>query len=483
MKNRISELKELTKNPNIENTMVWDGKQGTTYEDFWRNFLNQPIGEEKKRVISLQQPSELGGGVTTPEIGVSPPMRVANILEAESDSGALEYTGSRGPDNVMRMLSCMLNAKVGDEDFGPTDIMRTLGGTEAIALLAEYFGGKQIVQCGLGYFMQYGKGNNIKTLFNNEIGSKDDGDFKILPSIQQIENNLEKDGVIWIIQPGISGECYTEEEGKEMLLLAKEKECFVVIDTAFEGTEIDRENTANFYKLSKEEGILEETIFFGSPSKGQGFPGKRQGFLATKNEGVINELIKKAGENRDGLALNIETNAMYTFLEIFDTEKINNPDISISKSIDNVFNNFDPSERIFNSIRGKITPELIKQYLEWKSNFFAIMKNSLNTFRKNTGEGGTFSGMGGEIKSFFNIFLKIPNDISAKLIQKYDVNEIVRYMFLYNGTVVAPGQNFGGDKEFWSDKPLIFRGTLTQNPSIAIANVKGSIDFLLNNKI
>ncbi len=480
MKNRISELQELIKNPNIKNTMVWDWKQWTTYEDFWRNFLNQPLWIDSKRIINLQQISELWGWVTTPEVWVSPPMRVANILEAESNSWVLEYTWSRWPDDVMRMFSCMLNAKIWDEDFWPTDTMRTSWWTEAIALIADYFWNKQIIQCWPWYFMQYWKWNNIKTLFNDGLWSKNDWNFKTLPSIKQIENNLENDGIIWIIQPWISWECFTEEEWKKIMQLVKEKKCFVVIDTAFEWTEINRKNTANFYKLSKEEWILEKTIFFWSPSKGQGFPWKRQGFLATKNERIINELIKKAWENRDWLVLNIETNAMYTFLEIFDIERLNNPDISISKSINNIF---DTNVWVFNSIRWEITPELMKQYLEWKSNFFSIMNTSLDIFRENIWIWKIFSWIWGEIQSLFNIFLKIPNDISSELMKKYDINELIRYMFLYNWILVAPGQNFWWDKDFWNKKPIIVRWTLTQNPFIAIENVKKSINFLLNNKI
>lgn len=481
MENKVNQITKLKENEIIKNSMVWNWKQGSTYENYWRDFLNQPNWNNFERVINTQYTSELWGWVTTNQIWVSPTMRVANILEAETDSWALDYTWSRGPDDVMRMLSAMLNAKLWENVFWPTNAMRTSGWTEAISLISEYFSDKDITQCWPWYFMQYWNWNNVKTLFNSELWRESIWDFKTLASIEQIEESTEKKWVIWIIQPWISWECYTEEEWVKILELAKEKECFVVIDTAFDWTEIERENTANFYKLSRKEWLLEKTIFFWSPSKGQGFPWKRQGFLATKNEWIINSIIKKAWENRDWLVLNTETNAMYTFLEIFDNERATNPHISVSESIDNVFKGSDPNWLIFSSIRWVITPELITEYIKWKNNFFGVMKNSLDIFKENTWEWEIFSWIWGEINSLFNIFLKIPSEISNELMKKYDINELIRYMFLYNWILVSPWQNFWWDKEYWNNKPIIFRGTLTQDPSLAIQKVKNSINFLLTN--
>ena len=46
-------LKEVQRIPTIKNTMNWNSKQASTYEDNWRNFLNQVLPSTNKRVITL----------------------------------------------------------------------------------------------------------------------------------------------------------------------------------------------------------------------------------------------------------------------------------------------------------------------------------------------------------------------------------------------------------------------------------------------
>jgi len=482
MKNRISRLEELKSNPDIVNTMNWNWKEGWTYEDFWRNFLNQPLWNDRWRVISMQDNiSELWWWVTSSQIWLSPPMQVANILEAETASWALDYTWSRWPDLVMKMYSSMLNSKIGKNVFWPFDLMRTWGWTEAISLLNKLFDRQKIIQCWPWYFMQYWNWNNIETLFNDEVWAEEGGTFKTLPDLKNIESSLWKWEILWIIEPWISGEGYSIEEWKEIFIIAKEKNAFVVIDLAFDWTQIKWKNSTNFYEIAEKNGMLDKTIFFGSPSKWQGYPWKRIWYLATKNKCILNNLIKSAWINRDGLALNIETNAMYTFLEIFDKEREDNPDIPINESIKNVFNNC--CVNIFASIKDEVTPELMKKYVEWKKKYFNISSLSLSKFRDNTWKWKLFSWMWWEVKSLFNILLKIPPELSKNLFKKYDINEIVRYMFLYNWVLIAPGQNFGWDEKFWKNKPLIFRWTLTQDPTFAISQTKEAIEYLLNNNI
>lgn len=474
MKNTIEQLDRLCDNKDISKTMKWNWKEAGTYEDTWRNFLNQSYNW--KRIINLQKWNikELWGWVTTMDIWFNPSFQVANILEASRWSGDLDYTWSRGPEIVTNMYSQMVNSYFSTDLFKQEDVIRTSWWTEAITIILDYFKDKKILQCWPWYFMQYGMGNDIKTLFNDDFAGWDKWDFRMLPSVGQIKENLSENGVAWIINPSISGEVYSKDELEKITKIVKEKNAFLVIDWAFNWTEIVEKQDL--------EVDFTNTIFFTSPSKWQWFPWKRLWLLASKNKDFIDYSVESIWKKRDWLALNIESNSMWSFLELFDAQMSKFPNNSIEKNIKKVLYNTNSDLDIFGPIREIVTVDLMKEYLLWKNRFREVWNEALSEFRVNSGVWKIFSWISGEIKSLFNIFMKLDMKTSDKIKQKYDINEFVRLLFLYNWTLIAPWQNFWWTKEFWDETPIVLRWTLTQSKE-KVANAIKQFSLWVNSLI
>lgn len=470
-------------NPEFSETNVWDWKQWSTYEDLRRNFLNKNINW--RRVINLQSwnISELWWGVTTNYIWFNPALKAVAILEASMWSWLLDYTWSQWPELATKVMSLMINSKTSSDEFSSADVMRTIWWTEAITLLSDYFSEKEIFQCWPGYFMQYWRWNNITTIFNKEWLSSDESTFKTLPSIQEIDENVTKWSIIWIINPWISWEAYSSSDGDKILDIIREKKCTLVVDSAFEWTEVDGEDIVDFFELSYKKWLLENTIFLGSPSKWQWTPWKRLGYLATKNRNIMKWLISMAWSNRDWISLNLESMWMYWFLEIFNREFRNNPKSEVWELLSSIFSNYPEAENLFSNISELIQVDVMEEYLYWKRRFLSVMSANSDIFFNNVWEWKIFSWMSWPQKSLFNWFYSLPLEISQQLYKKYDINQIIRLFFLTNWLLLSPWQNFWWDRNFWEDKKLIFRWTFSQDPEQlenAIRKFSNWVQKLLN---
>lgn len=178
------------------------------------------------------------------------------------------------------------------------NICVTIGATQAISYLFDYYNEnykeKEIVLIGFNYYLFYKCCEMNKLHFHEIVSQKED---RIAPSIKEIRNSVESldiKMIVLTIPLNPSGECYTEDEIKEIISLAKKKNAILCIDKCQLDEFANVFRYINIGNIVKESGYTENVIIINSQSKVRSIPGIRSGYIIA-NQKVI-EYIKERRE-------------------------------------------------------------------------------------------------------------------------------------------------------------------------------------------
>ncbi|GAA3661750.1 pyridoxal phosphate-dependent aminotransferase [Asaccharospora irregularis] len=205
------------------------------------------------------------------------------------DSEVLEYAVSQGIPELISALQDYY--KTYDMHFGKDELLVTNGGSEALlfTMMAICDPGDNILVPEPFYtnYNGFGQSVNIEV---NPITTKAENGFH-LPSKEEIVSRInDKTRAILLSNPGNpTGAIYTTEELHMIAEIAKENDLWIVSDEVYREFVYDGLEYTSFGNIKE---VEDRVIIIDSVSKRYSACGARIGSIASKNKGLIAEILK-----------------------------------------------------------------------------------------------------------------------------------------------------------------------------------------------
>lgn len=214
-------------------------------------------------------------------------------LEAVSNHNlsVLAYSRSEGSEQYRQKIADYYKSK--SIDVGPSDIVVTTGGSEALlfAMGSVCNADDEIII--------------PEPFYANYNGFARASDVKVVPVVSRIEDNFAlppieefealispKTKAILICNPGNpTGYLYAKSEIQSLVALVKKHDLFLIADEVYREFTYDGQQ---HYSIMQEKGLEEHAILIDSVSKRYSMCGARIGCLVSKNKSVVSTALKFA---------------------------------------------------------------------------------------------------------------------------------------------------------------------------------------------
>lgn len=258
--------------------------------------VKDAVARVNQEYASLGLPTTDGKVKLGPGIGyITAPSFYSELLKAGMDSPDLSvnYNAPNGEKLTRTGLSLLVNAKTEKAPaYGEFDVFLTSGATEAIDATIAAFQrlkpGKSVTLLGPSYYAapyssQY-RGIKVDQLVETGEGAP------LFPSPEKIRGESAKDTGLFVIASPANptGEMYSEQNMREILKFAKEKDILVLFDDIF--GRLSFSPRKNPVQIAQETDTLANLVVVDSLSKSLNLPGARAGVIATTNPALGEEL-------------------------------------------------------------------------------------------------------------------------------------------------------------------------------------------------
>ncbi len=203
----------------------------------------------------------------------------------------LAYSRSEGSEQYRQKIADYYKSK--SIDVGPSDIVVTTGGSEALlfAMGSVCNADDEIII--------------PEPFYANYNGFARASDVKVVPVVSRIEDNFAlppieefealispKTKAILICNPGNpTGYLYAKSEIQSLVALVKKHDLFLIADEVYREFTYDGQQ---HYSIMQEKGLEEHAILIDSVSKRYSMCGARIGCLVSKNKSVVSTALKFA---------------------------------------------------------------------------------------------------------------------------------------------------------------------------------------------
>lgn len=203
----------------------------------------------------------------------------------------LAYSRSEGSEEYRQKIADYYKSK--SIDVGPSDIVVTTGGSEALlfAMGSVCNADDEIII--------------PEPFYANYNGFARASDVKVVPVVSRIEDNFAlppieefealigpKTKAILICNPGNpTGYLYAKSEIQSLVALVKKHDLFLIADEVYREFTYDGQQ---HYSIMQEKGLEEHAILIDSVSKRYSMCGARIGCLVSKNKSVVSTALKFA---------------------------------------------------------------------------------------------------------------------------------------------------------------------------------------------
>jgi len=203
----------------------------------------------------------------------------------------LAYSRSEGSEQYRQKIADYYKSK--SIDVGPSDIVVTTGGSEALlfAMGSVCNANDEIII--------------PEPFYANYNGFARASDVKVVPVVSRIEDNFAlppieefealigpKTKAILICNPGNpTGYLYAKSEIQSLVALVKKHDLFLIADEVYREFTYDGQQ---HYSIMQEKGLEEHAILIDSVSKRYSMCGARIGCLVSKNKSVVSTALKFA---------------------------------------------------------------------------------------------------------------------------------------------------------------------------------------------
>ena len=203
----------------------------------------------------------------------------------------LAYSRSEGSEQYRQKIADYYKSK--SIDVGPSDIVVTTGGSEALlfAMGSVCNADDEIII--------------PEPFYANYNGFARASDVKVVPVVSRIEDNFAlppieefealispKTKAILICNPGNpTGYLYAKSEIQSLVALVKKHDLFLIADEVYREFTYDGQQ---HYSIMQEKGLEEHSILIDSVSKRYSMCGARIGCLVSKNKSVVSTALKFA---------------------------------------------------------------------------------------------------------------------------------------------------------------------------------------------
>ena len=203
----------------------------------------------------------------------------------------LAYSRSEGSERYRHKIADYYKSK--SIDVGPSDIVVTTGGSEALlfAMGSVCNANDEIII--------------PEPFYANYNGFARASDVKVVPVVSRIEDNFAlppieefealigpKTKAILICNPGNpTGYLYAKSEIQSLVALVKKHDLFLIADEVYREFTYDGQQ---HYSIMQEKGLEEHAILIDSVSKRYSMCGARIGCLVSKNKSVVSTALKFA---------------------------------------------------------------------------------------------------------------------------------------------------------------------------------------------
>ena len=203
----------------------------------------------------------------------------------------LAYSRSEGSEQYRHKIADYYKSK--SIDVGPSDIVVTTGGSEALlfAMGSVCNADDEIII--------------PEPFYANYNGFARASDVKVVPVVSRIEDNFAlppieefealigpKTKAILICNPGNpTGYLYAKSEIQSLVALVKKHDLFLIADEVYREFTYDGQQ---HYSIMQEKGLEEHAILIDSVSKRYSMCGARIGCLVSKNKSVVSTALKFA---------------------------------------------------------------------------------------------------------------------------------------------------------------------------------------------
>ena len=203
----------------------------------------------------------------------------------------LAYSRSEGSEQYRQKIADYYKSK--SIDVGPSDIVVTTGGSEALlfAMGSVCNADDEIII--------------PEPFYANYNGFARASDVKVIPVVSRIEDNFAlppieefealigpKTKAILICNPGNpTGYLYAKSEIQSLVALVKKHDLFLIADEVYREFTYDGQQ---HYSIMQEKGLEEHAILIDSVSKRYSMCGARIGCLVSKNKSVVSTALKFA---------------------------------------------------------------------------------------------------------------------------------------------------------------------------------------------
>lgn len=203
----------------------------------------------------------------------------------------LAYSRSEGSEQYRQKIADYYKSK--SIDVGPSDIVVTTGGSEALlfAMGSVCNADDEIII--------------PEPFYANYNGFARASDVKVVPVVARIEDNFAlppieefeafispKTKAILICNPGNpTGYLYAKSEIQSLVALVKKHDLFLIADEVYREFTYDGQQ---HYSIMQEKGLEEHAILIDSVSKRYSMCGARIGCLVSKNKSVVSTALKFA---------------------------------------------------------------------------------------------------------------------------------------------------------------------------------------------
>ena len=203
----------------------------------------------------------------------------------------LAYSRSEGSEQYRQKIADYYKSK--SIDVGPSDIVVTTGGSEALlfAMGSVCNADDEIII--------------PEPFYANYNGFARASDVKVVPVVSRIEDNFAlppieefealispKTKAILICNPGNpTGYLYAKSEIQSLVVLVKKHDLFLIADEVYREFTYDGQQ---HYSIMQEKGLEEHAILIDSVSKRYSMCGARIGCLVSKNKSVVSTALKFA---------------------------------------------------------------------------------------------------------------------------------------------------------------------------------------------
>lgn len=377
-----------------------------------------------------------------------------------------DYTTANGSLEARKSLAFLESLKLDNEKYEPGDICLTNGSTGAITAVFEYLKktnpGSEVLIATPNYYVY------------KLAAQYFDLDFKeVLPPIDALIKNISENTKLIIITNPVnpSGEIYSYDDLRKLLLIAKTKNILILSDELFYELVFDPEDYTPLDKIASEFDAMNNLVIVKGYSKTKNLAGFRIGYLVSKNQDLLDSVFKiteqrscfPTASNFAGLI------ALDSFIQSADwrIKKRRKNTLEIMKKLRQEF-------AFSQTIQEKSIDELAKTYLGYQKYLQRILKFYSKMFDE------VQETLKKEIiitmpkQSAFNTFVKIKN------LEDVNFFDFLLNLYLTTGIKIEIGPGFGLDQKAWEKNPKLgfwLRITFARNKKQFIQGLKLFIEF------